>query len=206
MVAYITVGDTDVTEYVLKGGVRNISFEVQDEEGALLYPTVSLSLSNLEGTFDVWRKTPPTDQLITISVHDGSNVYSLFRGFLAENGYKEPVDLYIVELQLIHESVTIVNTLKALKLSDLALVPLKIFTKESPDFDMFMSERVYYNITTVITKMFSKCGIQLNKLTIGFNSQFYFGGTHVTESTVPALPEMTCYEFLQEVISQRHSP
>jgi len=83
----------DCTLDVIKGGVEDFAFEIEDEEGSMVIPSVSLSLSNINGSFNDRINAIERDN-IKISV--GSN--PIFEGNVSEGGQSYDPDQMLFSL------------------------------------------------------------------------------------------------------------
>jgi hypothetical protein len=207
MIVSAYLDSVDHTADVIVGGVQSLSYQVEDVEGKLTIPNVTIKFCNLKKSF---TNIIPNASINHIALKIGRQ--DVFQGTLTPDGFLYDPDDERMEIKCIGTENYFVNQLKDVKLS---LLPLKRIQKilsidgGSGAGGIVTVKRFFYSIKDVLNLMIGYAGIDSSISNIQIDESLCVGGlsasatsTVVNKVVIPPLylPDMTCYDFLVEVV------
>ena len=188
----------DCTLDVIKGGVEDFAFEIEDEEGSMVIPSVSLSLSNINGSFNDRINAIERDN-IKISV--GSN--PIFEGNVSEGGQSYDPDQMLFSLNCESLDKSFIDAMENVKIVDLPSLSSYAVLKtvrESSGGDVRNLQ--FISLKNILKLLIAYAGYNPSTAVIDVDETYFMGGTWHWEGKPdgPLLPDWTGKDFLDAVV------
>ncbi len=198
MIVSALLDTVDHTPDVLSGGVQSLSYQVEDEEGKLTIPNVTLKFCNLKNSF---KSVIPNRSINHVYLSVGHQ--KIFTGKLVIGGFQYDPDNEEVDIQAIGTENYFINNLKALRLSQVPVMRvLKLLDVAggSDEGGMVTVKRRFFSLKDVLTLIVGMGGIDTSISNLQIDEDICIGGEAVGTSSVILLPDVSCYDFLVEVV------
>lgn len=180
---------------LIRGGLKEISTDLMNDDGSLAIGSASVKLSNLNNSYgqirEVKRLIPELDVWV-----NGSR---FFNGKAAVGALKYDATRDILEVDFIHRTKELVEQLKSIGLRDanISSTPLDIF--HTTDSSNKNTGRQFYRLTDILEALLKRTSINPLIYQNDIGSYYYMGGA-VKAVGRELLPDWTAYDFLKELV------
>ena len=219
MIAKVIFDGVDVSDWVMRRGVSNLALETQDEDGFNCISSATIKLCNMEGLFDQYY---PVTRWFDVEIWLDGNLY--FTGYVAPGGVTLNRDDETCEIQAESSEKAILERLKDTQVGSLETVyryplPWQQVNILYDSNTQAVYPRWFCPVKDVLKMLFGL--VQENHVvfdttcfdTLLVGGQRCYGTTTVnlpvvgpwtypdpTKTQVPALPSVTSYDFVKNLI------